>query len=365
MENAITDPRWQDLVAKYQNNWPLAMQELLGYEPTKQQKLVLENAQGNSTMTTVSVGEGVGTTTLAAAILIIRTILYPMSQAYVCNGSPLIPLIIKRNVLPMWNYALKKAPWLDNYFELSKGALVSRTERFWQGSHLSTENPEALAGALAEHLFYIVLNASDVSDECFGVIRAGLTEKDNGLILFSIPDPEKNSGHFYDSHHKLAKGPGNPCGMYTAISLNAEDSPLVTPEYLDMVTKRYGGKDTDKYRSRVQGRFSGINSVMARFPITKFMNVTMPDNSVWQIPTEVIARHHAAYYAKKHDISLEDSLERYTLPLFQSDTYEIEDWATNNMNWSDVQPHATMIRPGEVDFDDGWANGDKTFSKSR
>nr|CAC9203840.1 Uncharacterised protein [Escherichia coli] len=44
MENAITDPRWQDTVAKYQNNWPLAMQELLGYEPTKQQKLVLENA---------------------------------------------------------------------------------------------------------------------------------------------------------------------------------------------------------------------------------------------------------------------------------------------------------------------------------
>ncbi|EEP7749207.1 terminase, partial [Salmonella enterica] len=79
MENAITDPRWQDLVAKYQNNWPLAMEELLGYEPTKQQKPVLESAQGNSSMTTVSAGGGTGTTTLAAAILIIRTILYPMS----------------------------------------------------------------------------------------------------------------------------------------------------------------------------------------------------------------------------------------------------------------------------------------------
>ncbi|HGB4301422.1 TPA: hypothetical protein ACIVHR_000773 [Salmonella enterica subsp. enterica serovar Muenchen] len=93
----------------------------------------------------------------------------------------------------------------------------------------------------------------------------------------------------------------------------------------------------------------------------KFMNVTMPDNSVWQVPTDVIANNCAAYYAKEHGITLEESLEKYTLPLFQSDPYEIEDWAENNMNWSDVLPHATMIRADEVDYDDGWANGEKTF----
>ncbi|NBF24597.1 hypothetical protein [Enterobacter hormaechei] len=93
----------------------------------------------------------------------------------------------------------------------------------------------------------------------------------------------------------------------------------------------------------------------------KFMNVTMPDNSVWQIPTEVIAQHHAEYYANKNGITVEECLERKTLPLFNSDSYEIEDWAANNMNWSDVQPHATMISPGEVDYDDGWANGEKDF----
>lgn len=93
----------------------------------------------------------------------------------------------------------------------------------------------------------------------------------------------------------------------------------------------------------------------------KFMTVTMPDNSVWKIPTDVIARHRAAYFAKGHGITLEKSLELWTLPLFNEDPDEIEDWAENNMNWSDVQPHATMIRPGEVDYDDGWANGEKAF----
>uniref|UniRef100_A0A7M2QNJ7 Uncharacterized protein n=1 Tax=feces metagenome TaxID=1861841 RepID=A0A7M2QNJ7_9ZZZZ len=93
----------------------------------------------------------------------------------------------------------------------------------------------------------------------------------------------------------------------------------------------------------------------------KFMTVTMPDNSVWKIPTDVIARHRAAYYAKEHGITLEESLEQCTQPLFEQYPDEIEDWSENNMNWSDVQPHATMIRPGEVDYDDGWANGVKGF----
>lgn len=31
------------------------------------------------------------------------------------------------------------------------------------------------------------------------------------------------------------------------------------------------------------------------------------------------------------------------------------------MNWSDVLPYTTMIRPGEVDYDDGWANGEKAL----
>ncbi|EKY1962279.1 hypothetical protein RA241_003668 [Cronobacter sakazakii] len=93
----------------------------------------------------------------------------------------------------------------------------------------------------------------------------------------------------------------------------------------------------------------------------KFITVTMPDNSVWKIPTDVIARHRAAYYAQADGTTMEDSLEKDTLPLFHQCPYEIEDWAENNMNWSDVVPHATMIRPGEVDYDDGWANGEKAF----
>lgn len=90
--------------------------------------------------------------------------------------------------------------------------------------------------------------------------------------------------------------------------------------------------------------------------------VTMPDGSLWSVPVEVIARSRAEWYAKEYDGTFEErvelSLKNDTLPLFESDTYEIHDWAANNMNWEDVASHATRLSgPSPVDYQDGWCNG--------
>lgn len=93
--------------------------------------------------------------------------------------------------------------------------------------------------------------------------------------------------------------------------------------------------------------------------MAKHLQVTMPDRSKWAVPVEVIAMNRAVYYSKNDGVSLEDSLNNDTNPLFESDAFEIEDWAANNMNWSDVEHLAVCTCKGEIDFDDGWANGDK------
>lgn len=93
--------------------------------------------------------------------------------------------------------------------------------------------------------------------------------------------------------------------------------------------------------------------------MAKHLQITMPDGSKWAVPVAVIAMNRAAYYAKNDGISIEDSLNNDTNPLFESDDFEIEDWAANNMNWSDVEHLAVCTRKGEIDFDEGWANGDK------
>jgi len=96
----------------------------------------------------------------------------------------------------------------------------------------------------------------------------------------------------------------------------------------------------------------------------KFLKVTMPDGSKWKIPVRIIAEHRARYYfeKKKEFKNLEESLKEDTLPLFEEDEYEIEDWSSNKMDWTDVEKYAIKIKDNQMsseDFQEGWVNGEK------
>lgn len=87
--------------------------------------------------------------------------------------------------------------------------------------------------------------------------------------------------------------------------------------------------------------------------------VQMPDGSRWAVPLMVIAHHRATHFAHEFGGDLERLLTEDTLPLFEADSYEVKDWAANNMNWSDVVSVATQIEaPGETDYQEGWVNGE-------
>lgn len=93
----------------------------------------------------------------------------------------------------------------------------------------------------------------------------------------------------------------------------------------------------------------------------KILTIVMPDGSTWAVPVTVIAADRAKAYAHEFDGNIERSLNEDTLPLFESDAYQIEDWAANNMNWEDVKDHAFLHQqsPG-TDFQEGWVNGEKS-----
>lgn len=85
--------------------------------------------------------------------------------------------------------------------------------------------------------------------------------------------------------------------------------------------------------------------------------VEMEDGSKWAIPVRIIAENRASYYAHCDDISIEESLNNDTIPLFESSAYEIHDWASGNMNFKDVVKHATQVSPSQINYEDGWCNG--------
>ena len=72
----------------------------------------------------------------------------------------------------------------------------------------------------------------------------------------------------------------------------------------------------------------------------KMLVLQMPDGSEWGVPVEVIARNRAEHYKSEFGDDVERSLAEDTMPLFEDD-YEIEEWASNNMNWQDVKGCAT------------------------
>lgn len=91
-----------------------------------------------------------------------------------------------------------------------------------------------------------------------------------------------------------------------------------------------------------------------------YLTMQVGDGSTWGVPVEMIALNRAAHYAHEFDGDIERSMDEDTIPLFNSNDYEIEDWAVNNMNWSDFNGHQVKLRDGTViDFEEAWIECEK------
>ena len=93
----------------------------------------------------------------------------------------------------------------------------------------------------------------------------------------------------------------------------------------------------------------------------KYLRITMGDGSKWDIPAKPIVEARARYYAKS-DTGKETGIKFdkvFKQLVEDTDDYDIEDWASNNMNWSDVKDVAEKVSVMEVDFQEGWVNGEK------
>ena len=92
----------------------------------------------------------------------------------------------------------------------------------------------------------------------------------------------------------------------------------------------------------------------------KYLAVTQADGSEWGVPVEMIALNRATHYASEFDGDVERSLNEDTLPLFESDSFEVKDWASNNMNWDEFGGHQIKLKDADSgNFQEAWMNGEK------
>jgi phage terminase large subunit len=108
----------------------------------------------------------------------------------------------------------------------------------------SKSNPEALQGIHAEHVLYLVDEASGIEDVIFEVAAGSLSTKGAMACLFS--NPTRASGFFYDTHHRLRN-------RWRTHIVSSEDVPRARG-HIDDIVEAYG-RSSNKYRVRVEGQF--------------------------------------------------------------------------------------------------------------
>lgn len=105
--------------------------------------------------------------------------------------------------------------------------------------------PDALQGFHAEHIFYIIDEASGVKDIVFEPVLGALTNKNAKLLMCG--NPTKITGFFYDSHHKNRE-------QYSTIHVDGRNSSMVDNIFIEKIVNMYG-EESDVFRVRVAGEF--------------------------------------------------------------------------------------------------------------
>jgi len=119
---------------------------------------------------------------------------------------------------------------------------VARTSR--------KENPDALQGFHATNLLFVIDEAAGVAEEVFEVAQGALSTPFAKVIMTA--NPTKTNGFFYQSHRGNAPG-------WRRLHFSCVDSPLVAPEYVQDMLRRYG-ENSPVYRVRVLGEFPDQNA---------------------------------------------------------------------------------------------------------
>lgn len=144
------------------------------------------------------------------------------------------------------------AKWIKNKPGLAR-ELVWTAEKLYMRGHpenwfavpRTATKPEALQGFHADHVLYIIDEASGVSDEVFEPVLGALSTP--GARLLMCGNPTQLSGFFYDSHHKNR-------AMYATYHVDGRESPRVSAEFVRMIIDMFG-EDSDVFRVRVSGDF--------------------------------------------------------------------------------------------------------------
>ena len=218
------------------------VQDIIRVSPDPEQEKILQSVASNQ-MTSVRSGHGIGKSAVEAWVLIwfILTRPFPKIPCTAPTQHQLFDIL--------WAEVSK---WIRNNPVLSK-ELVWTKERVymrkypeeWFATARTASKPDALQGFHADHLLYIIDEASGVDDRIFEPVLGSLSTP--GARLLMCGNPTQLSGFFFDSHHKNR-------ASYSTFHIDGRNSSRVQQDFIDTIVNMYG-ENSDVFRVRVAGDF--------------------------------------------------------------------------------------------------------------
>ncbi len=216
------------------------VKDIIGATPDEIQAEILDSVAKNQ-LTSVRSGHGIGKSALQSWLI----------YWFMCTRPfPKIPCTAptKHQLHDiLWAEVAKwRTPAIQSEIEWTKEKLYMKSNpENWFAVPRTATQPDALQGFHADHLLYIIDEASGVKDEVFEPVLGSLSTQDAKLIMCG--NPTQLSGFFFDSHNKNRS-------IYKTFKVSGENSKRVSKDYIQMIIDMYG-LDSDVYRVRVAGEF--------------------------------------------------------------------------------------------------------------
>lgn len=218
------------------------VQDIIHANPDEDQQKILRSLVTNQ-MTSVRSGHGIGKSAVEAwaVIWFICTHPYPKIPCTAPTQHQLFDIL--------WAEISK---WKRNNKVLDSELIWTKEKLYMQGHSeewfavaRTASTPDALQGFHADHVLYIIDEASGVDDKIFEPVLGALSTA--GAKLLMCGNPTQLSGFFYDSHNKNRES-------YKTYHIDGRNSTRVSQEFVQTIINMYG-EDSDVFRVRVAGDF--------------------------------------------------------------------------------------------------------------
>lgn len=231
-----------DAILYYADNPVDFVEDVIRAKPDANQRDIL-NSVARYPMTSVRSGHGIGKSAVESwlAIWFLTTRPYPKIPCTAPTQHQLWDIL--------W---AEIAKWLRNNPALANDLIWTKEKVYmkghpeeWFAVGRTASKPDALQGFHADHVLYIIDEASGVKDEIFEPILGALSTEGSKLVMCG--NPTKITGFFYDSHHKNRE-------QFNAMHIDGRSSSRVDQDFVDTIIDMFG-EESDVFRVRVAGEF--------------------------------------------------------------------------------------------------------------